>query len=243
MQKIYILFVKTCQFHYNGAMKKQNQENQSQNKIAKNTEKKKDGIALRIFKIILLIILLPFIAIYYLVRFIVKTIKKNKWEKEGKRGVVLLLSSTIDDIDVMEGYEFENYLKTLFFYAGFGAETTQKAKDYGADIILTDETGSKIVVQAKRYNKKVGVKSVQEVMGAMSHYKANEGMVVTNSTFSYEAETLAKDNSIRLVDRRELIEMYKRVQQNLAIKAKESTLVGDAKTTDETFNTNFPFQI
>ena len=89
-------------------MKNQNQEIQSQNKIAKNTEKKKDGIALRIFKIILLIILLPFIAIYYLVRFIVKTIKKNKWEKEGKRGVVLLLSSTIDDIDVMEGYEFEN---------------------------------------------------------------------------------------------------------------------------------------
>ena len=154
----------------------------------------------------------------------------------------MLLSSTIDDIDVMEGYEFENYLKTLFFYAGFGAETTQKAKDYGADIILTDETGSKIVVQAKRYNKKVGVKSVQEVMGAMSHYKANEGMVVTNSTFSYEAETLAKDNSIRLVDRRELIEMYKRVQQNLAIKAKESTLVGDSKEKNN-LNPNFPYQI
>lgn len=213
----------------------------NENKNSKN-EHKKDPFLLRIFKILLLIILLPFIAVYYLVKAIVKAVKKRQWEQNGKRGVILLLSSTIDDIDIMEGYEFENYLKTLFFYAGFGAETTKKAKDYGADIILTDENGNKIVVQAKRYNKKVGVKSVQEIMGAMSHYKANEGMVVTNSTFSFEAETLAKDNNIRLVDRKELIEMYKRVQQNLAIKAKESTLVGDSKEKSN-LNPNFPYQI
>ncbi len=213
----------------------------NENKNSKN-ESKKDPFLLRIFKLILLIILLPFIVIYYSVKVVVKAVKKRKWEQNGKRGVILLLSSTIDDIDIMEGYEFENYLKTLFFYAGFGAETTKKAKDYGADIILTDENGSKIVVQAKRYNKKVGVKSVQEIMGAMSHYKANEGMVVTNSTFSFEAETLAKDNNIRLVDRKELIEMYKRVQQNLAIKAKESTLVGDSKEKNN-LNPNFPYQI
>ncbi len=213
----------------------------NENKNSKN-ESKKDPFLLRIFKLILLIILLPFIVVYYSVKVVVKAVKKRKWEQNGKRGVILLLSSTIDDIDIMEGYEFENYLKTLFFYAGFGAETTKKAKDYGADIILTDENGSKIVVQAKRYNKKVGVKSVQEIMGAMSHYKANEGMVVTNSTFSFEAETLAKDNNIRLVDRKELIEMYKRVQQNLAIKAKESTLVGDSKEKNN-LNPNFPYQI
>lgn len=213
----------------------------NENKNSKN-ESKKDPFLLRIFKLILLIILLPFIVVYYSVKVVVKAVKKHKWEQNGKRGVILLLSSTIDDIDIMEGYEFENYLKTLFFYAGFGAETTKKAKDYGADIILTDENGSKIVVQAKRYNKKVGVKSVQEIMGAMSHYKANEGMVVTNSTFSFEAETLAKDNNIRLVDRKELIEMYKRVQQNLAIKAKESTLVGDSKEKNN-LNPNFPYQI
>lgn len=213
----------------------------NENKNSKN-ESKKDPFLLRIFKLILLIILLPFIVVYYSVKVVVKAIKKRQWEQNGKRGVILLLSSTIDDIDIMEGYEFENYLKTLFFYAGFGAETTKKAKDYGADIILTDENGSKIVVQAKRYNKKVGVKSVQEIMGAMSHYKANEGMVVTNSTFSFEAETLAKDNNIRLVDRKELIEMYKRVQQNLAIKAKESTLVGDSKEKNN-LNPNFPYQI
>ncbi len=214
--------------------------NSENNPNSKKKARKKDGFLLRFFKILLLIILLPAIILYYIVRAIVKTVKKRKWEKEGKRGVILLLSSTIDDIDIMEGYEFENYLKTLFFYAGFGSELTQKSKDYGADIILTDENHEKIVVQAKRYNKTVGVKSVQEVIGAKSHYKANEGMVVTNSTFSFEAETLAKENNIRLVDRKELIEMAKRVQDLLQIKAKESTLVGDNQIDTKT---NFPFQI
>lgn len=214
-----------------------NSENSS---TQKKKTRKKDGFLLRFFKILLLIILSPAIILFYTIRAIVKAVKKHRWEQEGKRGVILLLSSTIDDIDIMEGYEFENYLKTLFFYAGFGAELTQKSKDYGADIILTDENHEKIVVQAKRYNKTVGVKSVQEVIGAKSHYKANEGMVVTNSTFSFEAETLAKENNIRLVDRKELIEMAKRVQDLLQIKAKESTLVGDNKIDTKT---NFPFQI
>lgn len=223
-------------------MKNKNSKNQAPEQNSKTNAKanKKDGFFLRIFKIILLIILLPFIIIYYSFKAIRKHIKKKKWEKEGKRGVMLLLSSTIDDIDIMEGYEFENYLTTLFFYAGFKTQTTQKAKDYGADIILTDESGAKIVAQAKRYSKTVGVKSVQEVIGAKSHYKASEGMVITNSVFSFEAETLARENNVRLVDRKELIEMYKRIQNQLAIRVKESTLVGENKVDTQT---NFPFQI
>lgn len=220
---------------------KMNTSNQNENSATKSKKtRKKDGFFLRLFKIILLIILSPAILLFNIIRWIVKSAKKRKWEKEGKRGIILLLSSTIDNIDIMEGYEFENYLKTLFFYAGFGAEVTQKSKDYGADIILTDENHEKIVVQAKRYNKTVGVKSVQEVIGAKNHYKASEGMVVTNSTFSFEAETLARENNIRLVDRKELIEMAKRVQDLLQIKAKESTLVGDNRIDTKTI---FPFQI
>lgn len=220
---------------------KMNQNNKNEITAHQTQNKsKKDGFFLRLFKIVLLVVLSPAIILFFTIRGIVKSVKKRKWEKEGKRGIILLLSSTIDDIDIMEGYEFENYLKTLFFYAGFRAEMTQKSKDYGADIILIDENHEKIVVQAKRYNKTVGVKSVQEVIGAKSHYKANEGMVVTNSTFSFEAETLARENNIRLVDRKELIEMARRVQELLQIKAKESTLVGDNRI--DTKN-NFPFQI
>ena len=149
-------------------------------------EKKKPSLVKRFFCILLLIILSPFLILYYLIKWIIKTVKKNKWEKDGKRGKLLLLSSDISQIDIMEGYEFEEYLKTLFFYEGFSSETTTKSRDYGADIILTSQT-EKIIVQAKRYSKAVGVKSVQEIMGAVKHYNATGAMVVTNSYFTQSA--------------------------------------------------------
>ena len=219
-------------------------QNESLNiqKINQNNKKNKGArIVLRVFKIILFIVLLPFIILYYFFHLIHKSIKKANWEKEGKRGKLLLMQSNISDIDLMEGYEFENYLQTLLFYAGFVTEVTPASKDYGADLILTEpDTKNKIVVQAKRYNKTVGVKSVQEVIGAKSHYKAEEGVVITNSHFSYEAETLAKENQIRLIDREELIQMYKDVQQKLSISAHETKLVGQSKNDLETI---FPFMI
>ena len=159
-----------------------------------------------------------------IIKTIVKKVKYNKWEKEGKRGKLLLLSADISQIDIMEGYEFEEYLKTLFFYIGYNVEATNKAKDYGADLILTDDK-EKVVVQAKRYNKTVGIKSVQEVLGAKKHYEADQCVVVTNSKFSFEAETLAKENAVRLIDREELIELYKEVKERLKLSTKESELV------------------
>ncbi len=200
----------------------------------KTEPKKKKSKAKKVFKsiffIILFLILLPFMLIFYTIRFFVERAKKRKWEREGKRGKMLLLSSTITDIDIMEGYEFEEYLKTLFFYDGYKTETTQKAKDYGADIIM-EKDDEKIVVQAKRYKKIVGIKSVQEVIGAMKHYNATSAMVVTNARFSSEAELLAKENCVRLVDRDELIEIQTRVKEELKITTKESELV-DKKNLD-----------
>ncbi|MFK9092798.1 restriction endonuclease [Bacillus salipaludis] len=42
---------------------------------------------------------------------------------------------------------------------------TSVTGDYGADLVLST-TDKKIVVQAKRYNKKVGLKAVQEIVSA-----------------------------------------------------------------------------
>ena len=47
--------------------------------------------------------------------------------------------------------------------------------DFGADL------DNYIVVQAKRYSKKVGVKAVQEVVAAKAHYGCREGIVVTSN--------------------------------------------------------------
>lgn len=217
-------------------MKKKN-VNFAENK--NQEEKKKPSFARRFFSILFLIILSPVFLLYFFIKWIVKTVKKNKWEKEGKRGKLLLLSADISQIDIMEGYEFEEYLKTLFFYEGFATETTIKARDFGADIILV-APNEKIIVQAKRYSKAVGVKSVQEILGAVPHYRATGAMVVTNSYFTQSAETLAKENNIRLVDRDELIEIYTRVKEKLQLSTRESELVDK---TDMYIEDRFPHMI
>jgi len=214
-------------------------ENIEKTAKAEKISNKKGLIVKKIFFIILFLVLLPVIIIYYSIRGIVKRIKKKKWEKSGTQGKLLLMQADISKIDIMEGYEFEEYLRTLFFYEGYKATLTTWSKDYGADIILNKDNKI-IVVQAKRYNKVVGLKSVQEALGSMKHYNATEAFVVTNSHFSSEAETLAKENSIRLIDREELIEMYTRVKERLKLSTKESEFVDKF---DKNILDKFPYMI
>ncbi|GGI16592.1 restriction endonuclease [Gottfriedia solisilvae] len=122
-----------------------------------------------------------------------------------------LRQSGINEIDKMDGVAFEKYLKELFVKMGYSVKLTSVTGDYGADLIL-EKNNKKIVVQAKRYSKSVGIKAVQEVKSAMSHYKAREAWVVSNSFYTQAAINLAKSNNVRLIDRKELIE------QSLAIK-------------------------
>jgi hypothetical protein len=56
----------------------------------------------------------------------------------------------------------------------------------------------KIVVQCKRSVSPVGISAVQEVLGARSHYGADEAWVVTDSTFTPAAQRLAKSARVRL---------------------------------------------
>ena len=62
------------------------------------------------------------------------------------------------------------------------------------------------MVQAKRSKNPVGIKAVQEVAGAVRHYKGNKGRVITNNRFTENAYKLAKSNEVELWDRKELIE-------------------------------------
>ncbi|WP_433945594.1 restriction endonuclease [Paenibacillus sp. SN-8-1] len=126
-----------------------------------------------------------------------------------------LKRSGIAEIDKMDGIQFEKYLGHLFRSQGYKAEVTQAAGDYGADLVLTKDS-KRIVVQAKRYSKNVGLKAVQEVQGAIAHYRASSGWVVTNSDYTAQAFKLAKSNGVRLINRDELIEMLLQMKDKLS---------------------------
>lgn len=123
-------------------------------------------------------------------------------EEESKKR---LLNSGILEVDAMTGKEFEQFLRIHFINCGYSVTLTQDSQDYGADLILYKD-GYKTVVQAKRSKKPVGIKAVQEVAGAVRHYKGNKGRAITNNRFTENAYKLAKSNEVELWERKKLIE-------------------------------------
>lgn len=123
-----------------------------------------------------------------------------------------LLKSGIIKVDQMKGSEFEKYLGVLFRKLGYETKVTQSSGDYGADLILK-RNGKKIVVQAKRYKKNVGIKAVQEISSAKLHYNAHEAWVVTNSYYTSAAKELARSNQVKLFHREDLISWGNRTQK------------------------------
>ncbi len=117
--------------------------------------------------------------------------------------------------NVQNGYEFEEYVANLYKKLGYTIEkVTKKSGDQGADVIAYKDN-KKYVIQVKFYNNPVGNKAVQEVVGAIGMYKADKGIVVTNSTFTPSAIELALANNIELVDGTKIEEYKKNIVNNV----------------------------
>jgi restriction system protein len=108
-----------------------------------------------------------------------------------------LAAAGMPEIDRMTGREFEARMEVLFADLGYGVERTPYRGDWGGDLVLRRD-GVRTVVQAKRYQKAVGVRAVQEAVAAKAKYGCTEAMVVTNSRFTRQAEELAHANRARL---------------------------------------------
>ena len=144
---------------------------------------------------VIVVTVLIFIATWVIKRF-KKQIKKTQY-----------LSSDIRRVNGMTGEEFEEYVGAHFEAQGYKVEITASSYDYGADLVMRKD-GILTVVQAKRYRGKVGNKAIQEVVGSMGYYKADKGIVITNSYFTSNAKNLAKANDIELWDRDRLISEF-----------------------------------
>ncbi len=112
----------------------------------------------------------------------------------------------IGDVDQLGGFEFEGFLRTLFEKMGYRVEQTRLSGDQGADLVVV-KFGEKTVIQAKRSQGSIGNYAVQEIMGAISLYQADYGMVVTNNYFTQSARDLSIPNNIGLIDREKLVDL------------------------------------
>jgi restriction system protein len=118
----------------------------------------------------------------------------------------------LSNVKRMTGRDFEKYLGHLFRGLGYRVELTPESGDYGVDLILTDSTGHRVAVQAKRWKGKVGVKAIQEVLGGSAYYKCHETLVVTTAEFTNQAKIMAGKTETRLWAIDELADAMERVR-------------------------------
>lgn len=124
------------------------------------------------------------------------------------RKKVRLLQCDIYDIDELSGEDFELFLYYFFRKHGYHVSLTPRTHDFGADLVIRYRR-KRIVIQAKRWRERVGIKAVQEVIGSQAYYQAKQGMVFTNSYYTKSAVILAQTNGITLVGRNALKRMIK----------------------------------
>lgn len=154
--------------------------------------------------------LLPFIYIGAVVLvvlvtiFVARTVIKNFKIKK---------TFTMSDIDNMNGVKFEYYLAGILRKRGFTNVKVTEKYDLGVDIIAQKD-GVTWGIQAKRYNSIVKLAAVRAAYTALSHYKCERAMVVTNNYFSNPAKTLASETKTVLIDRDTLAKwVYEASQQ------------------------------
>lgn len=114
--------------------------------------------------------------------------------------------TTIDDVDLMDGEAFENFIALIYERMGYQVEITKSSNDQGVDIIATN-LKEKIAIQTKCYSSPVGNKAIQEVIAGLTFYDSDKGIVVTNSIFTKSAIELAQKSHIELIDREKLKRM------------------------------------
>lgn len=129
---------------------------------------------------------------------------KQQAESERKRKSI---SQKIDELMELTPREFEEYVGQLYRYLGFeDVVVTQYSNDKGIDILLCKDD-LKYGIQCKRYKGTVGSPDIQKFIGALDHAKADKGIFVTTGMFSFEAEKMASEHPIELINRIELAKL------------------------------------
>ena len=142
-----------------------------------------------------------------------------------------IINLSLDEIDAMEGHQFEHYTAAMLQFDGFEqVQVTQASGDYGVAVVAY-KGGHKWAFQCKRYSKNLGLKPIQEVYAGAKRYGADKAVVFTNVYFTPNAQSLANTLHVELWGRDKLADMiWQRKQEEEAKKEfKESVKQGNRK--------------
>jgi restriction system protein len=121
------------------------------------------------------------------------------------------------NLAAMDWEEFEHLVREVFEkeFASRGGEVkiTRSTSDGGVDAVAFDPdpiTGGKIIIQAKRYTRTVGVAAVRDLYGTMQHEAASRGVLVTTADYGPDAHAFASGKHITLMTGANLLHLLER---------------------------------
>ena len=134
--------------------------------------------------------ILSFVSTICFVLFMVLTLQNKLVRKYNKY--------SINDVDTMDGWEFEHWCEEKLRRQGFHHVTvTAGSGDFGVDI-LAWKNNLKYGIQCKRYSGTVGYHAVEEAIAGAKYYDCDVAAVMTNSEFTKQAREGATKLGVEL---------------------------------------------
>ena len=110
------------------------------------------------------------------------------------------IDTSVNELYLLSPREFEEYTQQLLIRMGYeNVILTSYVNDKGIDLFC-ERNGQNIAVQCKKYKGKVGSPEIISFIGAMSNAHVDSGIFITTGMFTSEAEALAANNPILLID-------------------------------------------
>lgn len=126
----------------------------------------------------------------------------NIFDKSSSKTITSL---NIDDIDRLHPNLFEALLASIFSKLGYITYLTPYANDKGVDVVVLGKNKNQLI-QVKQSKSQIGIGAIQEIVGAKAYYEPryNEKFslaIVTNSSLTESARTLAEVNKVKILDK------------------------------------------
>lgn len=130
-------------------------------------------------------------------------------------GIPESLGERVAHLKSLTPRDFEHIVERLYFLLDYETILTPTGKDGGSDVIANRREKGRseaLRIQCKRYESKVGVHHVRELLGVISAEKANKGVLVTSGTFTAGAIAFAEANPrIELISGAEFVRLFNEV--------------------------------
>ena len=121
-----------------------------------------------------------------------------------------IAAGSLAELRALDPVDFEHAVGELLGREGWHLAHVGRTGDDGADLIGTDPTGRRVVVQAKRYAGSVGAPIVRDLAGAVTLHRVDLGVLVTTGSLTTAGRETARRCGVLVIGPGELARLVHR---------------------------------